>query len=85
MSVMGFQKKFGWDVSSIQVFFGFLEFFNFAKPLKQEEESLSAVLLICFCAMAIGFIQHTVRTNYSNGSTDIVTLSYHGGYVIVNE
>ena len=28
MSVMGFQKKkFGWDVSSIQVYFGFSEFF----------------------------------------------------------
>ena len=30
MSVMGFQKKFGWvvgEVSSIQVYFGFLEFF----------------------------------------------------------
>ena len=25
-------------VSSIQVFFGFLEFFNFAKPLKQVEQ-----------------------------------------------
>ena len=39
MSVIGFQKKkFGWGwvdgVSSIQVYFGFLEFFNFAKPLK---------------------------------------------------
>ena len=40
MSVMGFQKrkKFGWgwvgEVSSIQVFFGFFEFFNFAKPLR---------------------------------------------------
>ena len=37
MSVMGFQKKTldgGWvsGLSSIQVFFGFLEFFNFAKP-----------------------------------------------------
>ena len=36
MSVIGFQKKFGWGgwlggVSSIQVFFGI--FFNFAKPL----------------------------------------------------
>ena len=37
ISVMGFQKKFGWggwvcgsDVSYIQVYFGFLEFFNFA-------------------------------------------------------
>ena len=28
MSVMGFQKKFGWSgVSSIQVYFGFLNFF----------------------------------------------------------
>ena len=37
MSVMSFQKKFEWGwvggVSSIQVYFGFLEFFNFAKPL----------------------------------------------------
>ena len=37
MSVIGFQKKvwMGWvgGVSSIQVYFGFLEFFNFAKPL----------------------------------------------------
>ena len=38
MSVMGFQKKSldgEWvcGVSSIQVYFGFLEFFNFAKPL----------------------------------------------------
>ena len=38
MSVMGFQKKFGWGwvggVSSIQVYIGFFEFFNFAKPLR---------------------------------------------------
>ena len=27
MSAMGFQKKFGWVVSSIQFFFGFLELF----------------------------------------------------------
>ena len=38
MSVMGFKKKSldgEWmgGVSSIQVYFGFLEFFNFAKPL----------------------------------------------------
>ena len=35
MSAMGFQKqKFGWIVSFIQLFFGFLETkFNFAKPL----------------------------------------------------
>ena len=38
MSVMGFQKKkFGWGwvggVSSIQVYFVFLELFYFAKPL----------------------------------------------------
>ena len=40
MSVMGFQNKFGWGVggwvggvSSIQFFWGILEFFNFAKPL----------------------------------------------------
>ena len=41
MSVMGFQnKKFGWrvggwlgGVSSIQVFFDFLNFLHFAKPL----------------------------------------------------
>ena len=37
-SVMGFpQKKFGWGggggVSSIQFYFGYLDFFNFAKPL----------------------------------------------------
>ena len=39
MSVMGFQKKFGWvwvGVSSLQVFFGFFENkFNFAKPLRE--------------------------------------------------
>ena len=29
MTVMGFQKKFGW----VRVYFGFFEFFNFAKPL----------------------------------------------------
>ena len=37
MPVMGFQKKkFGWvgGVNSIQYFFGFLDFVNFAKPLK---------------------------------------------------
>ena len=36
MSVMGFPKKKIWmdgGVSSIQYFFGFLDFFNFAKPL----------------------------------------------------
>ena len=34
MSVMGFpKKKSGW-VSSIQFFSGFLEFFNFTKPLR---------------------------------------------------
>ena len=41
MSVMGFQKKFGWGwvggVSSIQVFFVFWNFFNFAKPLMHPE------------------------------------------------
>ena len=40
MSAMGFQKKFGWGwvggVSSILVFFGFLDFINFAKPLAAE-------------------------------------------------
>ena len=36
MSVMGFQKKVWIGVSSIQVFFGFLDFFNFAKPLSIE-------------------------------------------------
>ena len=35
MSVMGFQKKFGLVARSIQVYFGCLEFFNFAKPLRQ--------------------------------------------------
>ena len=38
MSMMGFQKSLDgrWvgGVSSIQVYFGFLEFFNFAKPLR---------------------------------------------------
>ena len=37
MSVMGFQKKFGWGwvggVSSIQFFWDFWNVFNFAKPL----------------------------------------------------
>ena len=37
MSVMGFQKKFGWGVGGWGKFypslFGFLEFFKFAKPL----------------------------------------------------
>ena len=46
MSVMGFQKKFGWGwVGSIQVFFGFLDFFNFAKPLKSETEKEKAGLV----------------------------------------
>ena len=40
MSVMGFQKKFGWWLGGFfefypSFFFGFLEFFNFVKPLKQ--------------------------------------------------
>ena len=34
----GLQKKFGWGwaggMSSIKFYFGFLDFFNFAKPLK---------------------------------------------------
>ena len=37
MSVMGFQKKFGWGwvggVSPIQFLLGFFELFNFTKPL----------------------------------------------------
>ena len=41
MSVMSFQKKkFGWGwvggVNSIQVYFGFFAFFNFAKPLSED-------------------------------------------------
>ena len=42
MSVMGFQKKKlgGWvgGVGSIQFFFGFWNFFNFAKPLTRQSE-----------------------------------------------
>ena len=34
MSVMGFQKKFGWVVSSIPIYLDFWNFFNFAKPLR---------------------------------------------------
>ena len=43
ISVMGFQqKKFGWGlggVSSIQFFWDFLNFFNFAKPLSLTNRS----------------------------------------------
>ena len=43
MSVMGFQTKSldgGWvgRVSSIQVFLDFLNYFNFAKPLRPTQE-----------------------------------------------
>ena len=49
-SVMGFQKeKFGWWwvgwVSSIQFYFGFLEFFNFAKPAYLVNEEVLAALV----------------------------------------
>ena len=40
MSVMGFPKKFGWRVGGwalSKVFFGFFDFFNFAKPLSRRK------------------------------------------------
>ena len=37
MSMMGLTKKLDWAVSSIQVYFGFLELFNFAKLIKRLE------------------------------------------------
>ena len=41
MSVMGFKKKKSLGgVRSIQVFLGFLEFFNFAKPLREIDDIL---------------------------------------------
>ena len=49
MSVMGFQKKFGWRVGGwgelYPIFFGFLEKkINFAKPLSSNEEWLCVLL-----------------------------------------
>ena len=52
-SVMGFQKKFGsgvgGGVSSIQVYFGFLDFFNFAKPLTYD-------VTVCGCPDHITYL-----------------------------
>ena len=45
MSVMGFQNKFGWRVGGWSELYPiFLIFFNFAKPLRLDKESIAHIL-----------------------------------------
>ena len=64
MSVMGFQKKFGWGFSGwselYPVFFGFLDLFNFAKPLSPLHSGLR-VRLPPENALVACLLQHPPR------------------------